>query len=431
MPECTKKQSKKTLTNIKQRNQKMKCNKWTLGLAALGVVSLASVVQADEKPSSVLTSLSSTTLSGYVDTSAQWNLGRGDANAPAYGFGGPSKADGFNLNVVDLNLQKDADAADGWGAGYRGEFWLGPDAAALATQSTGAFNDFAVKNAYVDLKAPVGNGLDAKIGVWDTPIGYEVADSPNNPNFTRSYGFSIEPTTHTGVLLSYTVNDMISLSAGVADTFGPGINGRSVSASTGGPRESYKTWIGAATLTASTNWGWVGGSTLTACIINGYNPAFGVDQTSYYVGSTLNTPLQALKVGASFDYVQIRSQPLSGFNEAYQEVFGIFASYQITEKMSANARAEYFEQSKGLAGVPTDPGFDTLPSKALEITATLQYDLWKNVLSRVEFRWDHQAGEAFGGAGGGGAFGGASSGGGFTGTLHNSFELLANVVYKF
>src|SRR5947209_14556885 len=163
----------------------MKCNQWTLGLAALGLVSLASVAQAEEKMPMLQTALSSTTLSGYVDTSMQWNPGTGIANAPNYTFGGPAKADGFNLNVVDLNLQKDPDAADGWGAGYRVELWMGPDANTLATQSTSstAKGDFAVKNAYVDLKVPVGNGIDAKIGVWDTPIGYEVADSPNNPNF--------------------------------------------------------------------------------------------------------------------------------------------------------------------------------------------------------------------------------------------------------
>jgi len=206
--------------------------------------------------------VSSTTLSGYVDTSMQWNLGTGNANAPAYTFGGPSKADGFNLNVVDLNLERDADANDAWGAGYRVELWMGPDADALATSSSGTSADFAIKNAYVDLKAPLGNGLDAKIGVWDTPIGYEVADSPNNPNFTRSYGFTMEPTTHTGVLLSYTVSDMISLSAGIADDFGPGINSRSTDVN-GNTRESYKTYMGAVTFTASTNWGWVGGSTIS------------------------------------------------------------------------------------------------------------------------------------------------------------------------
>src|SRR5262249_11701241 len=141
---------------INHRNNKMKCNQWTLGLAALGVISLASVARAEEaKMSSVQTAVASTTLSGFVDTSAQWNIGTAKTHAPGYTFGGAGKADGFNLNVVDLNLQKDPDASDNWGAGYRVELWAGPDAVAFATQSTGVGTDFAIKNAYVDLKAPV------------------------------------------------------------------------------------------------------------------------------------------------------------------------------------------------------------------------------------------------------------------------------------
>lgn len=416
----------------------MKCNQWTLALAALGVVSLASVARADDKPSALMTAVSSTTLSGYVDTSAQWNLGTGNANAPAYSFGGPSKADGFNLNVVDVNLEKDADAADSWGAGYRVELWMGPDANTLATQSsvsTGA-SDFAVKNAYVDLKAPLGNGLDAKLGVWDTPIGYEVADSPNDPNFTRSYGFTMEPTTHTGVLLGYTVCDMLTVSGGIANTFGPAINGRSLD-SAGNERESYKTYMGAVTFTASTNWGWVGGSTITGCIINGFNPGtlntsvnVGRDQTSFYAGSTLNTPLNKLKVGAAFDYVDIRPQALTGNVQSYQWNAGFFATFAVTDKLSLNGRAEYFQQSKNISG---DFDFNgALPSKAIECTVTAQYDLWKNVLSRVEFRWDHQAGSVADGAPSGTpAFGGLAGGVGPAGTLHNSYILLANIVYKF
>jgi hypothetical protein len=413
----------------------MKCNQWTLALAALGVVSLASVARADDKMPMVQTALSSTTLSGYVDTSMQWNLGTGNANTPAYGFNSPSKTDGFNLNTVDLNLEKDPDAADSWGAGYRVELWMGPDADTYATQSTGVGADFAVKNAYVDLKVPVGNGLDAKIGVWDTPTGYEVADSPNNPNFTRSYQWTIEPTTHTGVLLGYTVSEMITLSAGIANTFGPAINARALDVS-GNQRESYKTYMGDITFTASTNWGWVGGSTISACIINGFNSgtlntsvATGRDQTSYYIGSTLNTPLTALKLGASFDYEQIRAQALTGNQQSYQEAADLYATYQLTEKMSINGRAEYFQQSKNISG---DFAFNgALPSKAIECTATLQYDLWKNVMSRVEFRWDHQAGEAAAGSGGTPAFGGLAGGVGPGGTLYNSYELIANVVYKF
>lgn len=259
----------------------MKFNQWTLGLAAVGVVSLASAVRADEKPSPVMTALSSTTLSGYVDTSAQWNLGTGNVNNPAYGFGGAGKADGFNLNAVKVSLAKDPDAADTWGAGYKVDLMFGPDASTYRTVSTGAAatagSDFAIRQAYVDLKAPVGNGLDIKVGVFDTITGYEVGDAPNNPNFTRSYQWTIEPTTHTGVLLSYTVNEMISASAGIANTFGPTINGRAFPTGnplTGGTKaESYKTYMADVAFTAPTNWGWAGGSTVYAAVINGFNAA--------------------------------------------------------------------------------------------------------------------------------------------------------------
>ena len=62
----------------------MKCNSWTVALISAGVLSLPGTSNAEEKPSSVLTALSSTTLSGYVDTSAHWNLGTGNANLPPY-----------------------------------------------------------------------------------------------------------------------------------------------------------------------------------------------------------------------------------------------------------------------------------------------------------------------------------------------------------
>src|SRR3974390_2522266 len=90
--------------NKQHRRNQMKFNKWTVGLAAVGVVSLASAARADEKLSALQTAVSSTTLSGYVDTSMQWNFSTGNANNPPYSFGGASKADGFNLNVVQLRL---------------------------------------------------------------------------------------------------------------------------------------------------------------------------------------------------------------------------------------------------------------------------------------------------------------------------------------
>src|SRR5215510_11526849 len=101
----------------------MKLDNWTVALAALGVVSLASPAKAEEKPSSVMTALASTTLSGYVDTSAQWNLGTGNDFVPPYKFNSPSKADGFNLDVVPLRVERPLDEAE-WAAGYRVDLWL-------------------------------------------------------------------------------------------------------------------------------------------------------------------------------------------------------------------------------------------------------------------------------------------------------------------
>src|SRR5580765_8357464 len=119
----------------KKNRGTMKLDQWTVGLAAFGLISLASVARAEEKPNSVLTALSSTSISGYVDTSAQWNLGTGNAHLPDYKFGGESKADGFNLNVVQLRIEKPIDNETTWGAGYRVDLWLGPDANVLNTQS--------------------------------------------------------------------------------------------------------------------------------------------------------------------------------------------------------------------------------------------------------------------------------------------------------
>src|SRR3954462_3575783 len=94
-----------------QPNEKkeMKLNPWTVALVGAGIVSLPSVTRADEKIVALQTAIASTTLSGYVDTSAQWNIGTGNANLPPYAFGGTSKADGFNLNVVKLQLEKPMD----------------------------------------------------------------------------------------------------------------------------------------------------------------------------------------------------------------------------------------------------------------------------------------------------------------------------------
>ena len=390
----------------------MKCNAWTLALLGAGIVSLPSVTQAEERTNAVLSALSATTISGYVDTSAQWNMGTGNLGVPTYAFGGTSKADGFNLNVVKLTLEKALEPTDSWAAGYKVDLIAGPDANVLNTSSTGSSSDFGVKQAYVALRTPVGNGLDFKLGVFDTIIGYEVFESGNNPNFTRSYGYTIEPTTHTGALMSYQFADWISANFGIANTVGPTINGRAFY----DKAESYKTYMGTITLTAPEDMGALAGSTLTAGVINGFNestpsPAGSTpgDQTSWYIGATFSTPVTGLKVGASYDYLGISDQSLR--EAGWANATAIYASYQLTEKMTLYARGEY-------ASSDTPSLFGA--EEVVAVTTTLQYDLWKNVLSRLEFRWDHATD-------GTEPYGGETTAGG----KDNSFILAANLIYKF
>jgi hypothetical protein len=352
-----------------------------------------------------------------VDTSAQWNLGTGNANTPPYAFSS-GKADGFNLNLVKLTLERPPDAQDRWGTGYKADLIFGPDANALATQSSGNMADVGVKQAYVALHAPVGNGLDFKIGVWDTIIGYEVTESINNPNFTRSYGYTIEPPTHTGMQAAYQFGEALSAIVGVADTFGPRIDERAFPARA----ESYKTYMGSFTLTAPKSWGALAGATLAGCVINGFNSGAnagaGADQTSWYVGGTLNTPVRGLKVGAAYDYAGVSQQPFTHGGANYANAAALYASYQATEKLSVHARGEY-----ACSDVLTAANTPILgATKVVATTATVQYDLWKNVLSRIEFRWDHSVS-------GSPAYGGVNPGD--APTKKNSFILLANVSYKF
>lgn len=419
----------------------MKFNKWTLGLAAVGIVSLSSAVQAEETSQSVLTAVSSTTLSGYVDTSMQWNFGTGNENNPPYSFGS-GKADGFNLNVVQLTLEKPLNESE-WSSGYHADIWVGPDASALGTDSIygSESSNIAIRQAYVALRMPVGNGLDWKIGVFDTVIGYESVASPNNPNYTRSYGQAIEPQTHTGVLASYRINDTVSLSAGIANTVGPRNNergfGRDTTVGERNIAESYKTYMGSIALTAPENWGFLSGSTMYAGIVNGFNTGrsdrsarSGFTQTSYYVGTTLATPVAGLRMGAAFDYEDVHGR----FSEdnGVATAIALYASYQATEKLSFHLRGEYLDDQAGFFYDATDnivDGTGRLVGTGYKVwaaTATAQYDLWKNVISRLEFRWDHSDSRRL--------FGATSSGTSLVAggpTRRNAFMLAANVIYKF
>lgn len=379
----------------------MKLNKWTLGLVAAGLVSLS--VNAEEKAvtTPLLTALSSTTVSGYVDTSAHWNPGTGNANPAPYAFNA-GKQDGFNLNAVGIVLEKPLEEGQ-WSAGYKADLMLGPDAA-VATPGAGA-----IKQAYVVLRAPVGNGLDFQIGRWDTILGYEATENYKNPNYTHSYAYTITPTEHEGILASYHVSDLLTVKGGVANTANTAgfINARN-----GNGTESQKAYLAGLTLTAPDSSGFLKGSVLNIAAIHGATSFGGAQVTDISVNGSLATPLEGLRIGATYDELFDTGLP-------HTWVAGLYASFRPApeSKLSFHARGEYYHGAGGLLTA-------VAPAKAhiWALTGTLQYDLWQNVISRLEVRWDRSdSGKIFGGN--------ASSLG--APTKRNDITVAANIIYKF
>jgi hypothetical protein len=417
----------------------MKVNKWTLGLAAVGLVSLTPGLYA--QTAAAPAAMPATTISGYVDTSMVWNPGTGNANPAPYSFNA-GKQDGFNLDSVDVKIAKPLDESQ-WAAGYTVELMYGPDSALSA--------DAPIRQAFVTMRTPtgVGNGIDWQLGQWDNLLGYESSDSYKDPNWTRSYGYSIEPTEHTGLLATYKASDEVTLQLGVANsvTTVPG-NTRNASGGTFGAGtytiESKKGLVSLLTLTAPDSWGSLKGSGLFVgldygpgnafshgplgakggAFANGVPPANAhpVDKTHLYVGTTIMTPVKGLSFGAAWDTVNNMD---AGPVEGYASTIAAYASYKATDKLTFNSRAEYAHGS----------AFDYLvqPSKAeeakiLAFTETIQYDLWANVISRLEVRWDTSAD---GSPMFGNTVANIHSPTGFVASKNNDLMVAANVIYKF
>lgn len=432
----------------------MKYNQWTLALASAGVVSLNAIANADEHmANNLLNHVTKTTISGYVDTSAIWAIGEGgNANFPGRTNDGEGYVDGFNLNVVQLSLASPLDESD-WAAGYQVDLWLGPDSKWLASNTFGGDNaDLGIKQAYVHLRAPVGNGLELKMGQFDTIIGYEVGSSPANPNFSRSYGFFIEPFQHTGLLATYPLTEELSISAGIANSYGFGINdrvenapytettpahvqvptsitddlvaaaleGRSVNLPVTQEEtitgyqgsESQKTYMASIAYELPESAGSMAGTAVYLGFVDGLVTGdAGFDKTSYFVGATIPTPMDGLSLGAAFDYAQdttlsqltfergaledliggllgdgsVTPEQASKADANYgapRDVWALagYLSYQMDAKSVFNARVDYVTVES--TALPEDAQF-------LSLTGTLARNMWDNVLTRLEVRWDH------------------------------------------
>ena len=173
------------------------------------------------------------------------------------------------------------------------------------------------------------------------------------------------------------------------------------------------------TLTAPESFGFLKGASLSAGYTGGVNNGVtGPRVDQIYVGASVPTPWKALSVGLSYDYTAdiptARTQ-----RGSYANATALYLLLQATEKLKLNNRFDYGTGSNGAYGSVSTG--DEPRNQLFSYTLTADYALWKNVISRAEFRWDHSLTSDR-------IFGGTVAG---TGRDKNAYSLGMNIIYMF
>jgi Ni/Co efflux regulator RcnB len=411
----------------------------------------------DQSINFVETAQKGITLSGYVDTSYTEQFGgRGD------GFGGTQAVDrqfdvhndNFNLNAVKIALEKALPDKNEWAAGFRVDTMYGSDAAILSATDPGLGNssEFYLEQALVKFRIPVGNGLDIYMGKFTTFLGYEVIESPANLNFSRGLLFTNAiPLTHTGVYADYKFNDTFEAKLGIVDGWNDSVstpfNGANVDF-----KDDYP--FGGKALTGQLNINAPGkNANITQSFI--YSPSGEPANAPSGFGSTENGPVVVYDIWGNWNPTFVKdSALLLGFNVDFghngatgvpSTIIGagaggnafatlgpindsntwygvaLYASYKVTKVITLSARGEYLHEDEafapkfGIGGVNNDDFSETL---------TASFSIWDNLLTRIEYRYDHLTDGSTRGLVG---FGGPNN----VATFTNQDEISVEAVYSF
>lgn len=176
---------------------------------------------------------------GFIESGYTYNHRHDHSNSFGLILPGPFNHEYGNhymLNQLDLRFERIVDSKK-WDIGGLVEVMYGSDAARIHSSGLGyngsdgtdnntptdanAVNNlhpiwqFDIPQAYIDVNAPLGNGLKVRIGKFATLLGYETIDPRTNAFYSHSYLFSMIPFTQTGILGFYQINDQWSVIAGI------------------------------------------------------------------------------------------------------------------------------------------------------------------------------------------------------------------------
>jgi hypothetical protein len=132
------------------------------------------------------------------------------------------------LYAVKLALEKALTSENKAQAGFRTDVMIGEDANYLINRGNNTVtgttsndnqnsNALFLEQAYVSIRAPVGNGWDFKVGKFVSILGYEVIERPANMNVTYGLLWQQMPLFYTGVLSSYKFDDYVDAKLGVVN----------------------------------------------------------------------------------------------------------------------------------------------------------------------------------------------------------------------
>ena len=256
----------------------------------------------------------------------------------------------------------------------------GKDAKPIASYGTTA-SQFDLTQAFVQY---AGGPVTVIAGKFVTLAGAEVIDSSANTNFSRSILFGSIPFTHTGLRLTYGLNDTTNLIAG--------INNGWDQVSDFNTQKTVELGI-----TANP----VKPLTIAASVYTGVEPVLGT-------GATMPTPAgtktlfdlvatyaasEKLTLIANFDYVaQENMQSLvdGSIKTANYSGIALYANYAIDDNSRLSLRGEYLDDKDGYRS-----GDFGTSHNYKEVTLTYGYAFAKNFELRSELRYDQADKQVF------------------------------------
>ena len=297
------------------------------------------------------------------------------------------------FNVGQVVLERGALVGGDWldRIGFKVKFNAGRDSDFIGGNNIGPWADF--QEYYLQYLAPIGNGLDLKLGQINSIVGYEVVESPRNANYSRSWLFGLgQPFTTRGARVSYDFNKQVSLSVGVIGYINSARdntqNDPLVEYALGlAPFETVKLTVYGLAGPRSGPSGTPGGNIF---LTGGYFSVQISDQTSGVI--------------ESYYANQANSSTISSGKNARWDGAAAYLIHDFTKEWGVRLRGEIFEDAGGFVtcqgttayqpranvcfGATSSASAPAIAQTLWEVTSTLQYKPITTLTTRLEYRYD-------------------------------------------